>query len=73
MVRDLRSVKSQAEIDKSTLCLPSHGGGLYEYLRHHLAIGMTERQACKAMHLEMLRLGADACPYRFPASGQRWL
>ncbi|MEZ8693160.1 M24 family metallopeptidase [Vibrio splendidus] len=69
MVRDLRSVKSQAEIDKVRFACQVTAAG-FEYLRHHLAIGMTERQACKAMHLEMLRLGADACPYLISASGQ---
>ncbi|WP_060980757.1 M24 family metallopeptidase [Vibrio splendidus] len=69
MVRDLRSVKSQAEIDKVRFACQVTAAG-FEYLRHHLAIGMTERQACKTMHLEMLRLGADACPYLISASGQ---
>ncbi|MEZ9158222.1 M24 family metallopeptidase [Vibrio lentus] len=69
MVRDLRSVKSQAEIDKVRFACQVTAAG-FEYLRHNLAIGMTERQACKAMHLEMLRLGADACPYLISASGQ---
>ncbi|MEZ8877699.1 M24 family metallopeptidase [Vibrio lentus] len=69
MVRDLRSVKSQAEIDKVRFACQVTAAG-FEYLRHHLAIGMTEREACKAMHLEMLRLGADACPYLISASGQ---
>ena len=32
--------------------------------------GLTERQACKLMQLEMLRLGADSCPYLISASGQ---
>jgi Xaa-Pro aminopeptidase len=31
---------------------------------------MTEREACKAMHMEMLRLGADSCPYLISTSGQ---
>lgn len=69
MIRDLRSVKSQAEIDKVRFACQVTAAG-FEYLRQNLAIGMTERQACKAMHLEMLRLGADACPYLISASGQ---
>ncbi|WP_305844246.1 M24 family metallopeptidase [Photobacterium leiognathi] len=69
MVRDLRSVKSHAEIDKIRFACQVTAAG-FEYLRHNLSIGMTERQACKAMHLEMLRLGADACPYLISASGQ---
>ncbi|ULN66617.1 Xaa-Pro peptidase family protein [Vibrio gigantis] len=69
MIRDLRSVKSQAEIDKVRFACQVTAAG-FEYLRQNLTIGMTERQACKAMHLEMLRLGADACPYLISASGQ---
>ena len=69
MIRDLRSVKSQAEIDKVRFACQVTAAG-FEYLRNNLSIGMTERQACKAMHLEMLRLGADACPYLISASGQ---
>ncbi|WP_061016149.1 M24 family metallopeptidase [Vibrio splendidus] len=69
MIRDMRSVKSQVEIDKVRFACQVTAAG-FEYLRQNLAIGMTERQACKAMHLEMLRLGADACPYLISASGQ---
>ena len=69
MIRDLRSVKSKAEIDKVRFACQVTAAG-FEHLRNNLSIGMTERQACKAMHLEMLRLGADACPYLISASGQ---
>ncbi|OEE67846.1 peptidase M24 [Enterovibrio norvegicus FF-33] len=69
MVREIRSIKSLAEIDKIRFACQVAAAG-FDYLRHHLAIGMTERQACKAMHLEMLRLGADSCPYLISASGQ---
>ncbi|OEE82635.1 peptidase M24, partial [Enterovibrio norvegicus FF-162] len=69
MVREIRSIKSLAEIDKIRFACQVAAAG-FDYLRHHLAIGMTERQACKAMHLEMLRLGADNCPYLISASGQ---
>ena len=68
-VRDLRSVKSAAEIAKVRFACEVTAAG-FEYLRHNLRAGMTEREACKAMHLEMLRLGADACPYLISASGQ---
>ncbi len=69
VVRDIRSVKSTAEIAKVRFACEVTAAG-FEYLRHNLQAGMTERQACKAMHLEMLRLGADACPYLISASGQ---
>ncbi|RDE18412.1 aminopeptidase P family protein [Motiliproteus coralliicola] len=69
LIRDLRSVKSAAEIEKIRFACEVTAAG-FDYLLEHLRAGMTERQACKAMHLEMLRLGADACPYLISASGQ---
>ncbi|MBY4675821.1 M24 family metallopeptidase [Marinobacterium arenosum] len=68
-VREIRSVKSAAEIEKIRFACQVTAAG-FEYLRNHLRIGMTEREACKLMHLEMLRLGADSCPYLISASGQ---
>lgn len=69
IIRTLRSIKSPAEIDKIRFACEVTAAG-FEYLLDHLRTGMTEREACKAMHLEMLRLGADACPYLISASGQ---
>lgn len=69
IVRDLRSIKSKAEIEKIRFACQVTAQG-FDFLRCHLSIGMTEREACKAMHLEMLRLGADACPYLISASGK---
>ncbi|MCP3668290.1 MAG: aminopeptidase P family protein [Gammaproteobacteria bacterium] len=68
IVRDLRSVKSDAEVSKIRFACAVTAAG-FDYLLHHLRTGMTERDACKAMHLEMLRLGADICPYLISASG----
>lgn len=68
-IRELRSVKSEAEIAKIRFACEVTAAG-FDYLLEHLRLGMTEREACKAMHLEMLRLGADACPYLISASGQ---
>ncbi|MDD1792822.1 Xaa-Pro peptidase family protein [Enterovibrio sp. ZSDZ42] len=67
-VREIRSIKSQAEIEKVHFACGVAAAG-FEYLRGHLSAGMTEREACKAMHLEMLRLGADNCPYLISSSG----
>ncbi|WP_432471516.1 M24 family metallopeptidase [Amphritea sp. HPY] len=69
IVRDLRSVKSAAEIAKIRFACDVTAAG-FDFLLDNLQAGMTEREACKAMHLEMLRLGADACPYLISASGQ---
>jgi Xaa-Pro dipeptidase len=68
VVRAVRSIKSAAEIAKIRFACGVTVAG-FDYLLQHLRVGMTERQACKAMHLEMLRLGADACPYLISASG----
>lgn len=68
-MRQIRSVKSAAEIAKVRFSCEVTAAG-FEYLRHKLRLGMTERQACKLMHIEMLRLGADSCPYLISASGQ---
>jgi Xaa-Pro aminopeptidase len=69
IVRDIRSVKSAAEIAKIRFVCEVTAAG-FNFLLDNLQAGMTEREACKAMHLEMLRLGADACPYLISASGQ---
>lgn len=69
IIRHLRSIKSMTEIEKIRFACQVTAAG-FDYLRAHLTVGMTEREACKAMHLEMLRLGADACPYLISASGQ---
>lgn len=69
IVRKLRSIKSVAEVDKIRFVCDVTAAG-FDFLLENLHAGMTERQACKAMHLEMLRLGADACPYLISASGQ---
>ncbi len=69
LVREVRSVKSPAEIAKTRFACEVTAAG-FDYLYANLKAGMTERDACKAMHIEMLRLGADACPYLISASGQ---
>ncbi len=68
-MRLIRSVKSAAEIAKTRFSCEVTAAG-FEYLKDHLKTGMTEREACKLMHIEMLRLGADSCPYLISASGQ---
>lgn len=68
-VREIRSVKSAAEVAKIRFACEVTAAS-FDYLREYLRAGMTEREACKAMHLEMLRLGADSCPYLISASGQ---
>jgi Xaa-Pro dipeptidase len=69
IVRNLRSIKSSAEVEKIRFACDVTAAG-FDFLLNNLKAGMTEREACKAMHLEMLRLGADSCPYLISASGQ---
>lgn len=69
LIRKVRSVKSPAEVAKTRFACEVTAAG-FDYLLNNLQTGMTEREACKAMHIEMLRLGADACPYLISASGQ---
>ncbi|WP_116474725.1 M24 family metallopeptidase [Zobellella maritima] len=68
IIRALRNIKSEAEIAKVRFACEVTAAG-FDYLLENMHAGMTEREACKAMHLEMLRLGADACPYLISASG----
>lgn len=68
IIREQLNLKSAAEITKIGFAcnVTAHG---FNYLLSHLQAGMTEREACKAMQLEMLRRGADSCPYLISASG----
>jgi Xaa-Pro aminopeptidase len=68
LMHAVRAIKSDAEIAKIRFACEVTAAA-YEHLRETLRIGMAEREASKAMHLEMLRLGADACPYLISASG----
>ncbi len=69
IVRDVRSIKSAAEIAKIRFACEVTAAG-FDFLLNNMTSGITEREACKALHLEMLRLGADTCPYLISASGQ---
>lgn len=68
VLRRLRGVKSPAEVAKIR-----HVCGLvsaaFEALPGKLALGDTERQACRAMRVEVLERGADGSPYMMGASG----
>ena len=68
LVRSIRAVKSAAEIAKIRFACEVTAAG-FDFLRNTIQPGITEREACKAMQIEMLRLGADSCPYLIAASG----
>ncbi|ODS25076.1 peptidase M24 [Candidatus Endobugula sertula] len=68
IVRHIRSIKSSTEIDKIRFACEVTAAG-FDFLLENLQAGITEREACKAMQIEMLRLGADTCPYLIATSG----
>jgi Xaa-Pro aminopeptidase len=69
VMRKLRSLKSSSEIEKIRHACGLTSGG-FDHLRGVLRMGMTEREACREMHMELLRLGADRCPYLIAGSGR---
>lgn len=68
LMRTVRSIKSPAEINKTRFVCEVTAAG-FDTLRDQLRPGMTEREACKILHLAMLNYGADLCPYLVSASG----
>ncbi|MEM7253655.1 MAG: Xaa-Pro peptidase family protein [Pseudomonadota bacterium] len=67
-LRRTMAIKSQLEIDKIRyICQVASGA--FERLPARLAIGMSEREACRAMQIELLASGADDIPYLIGASG----
>ena len=68
LVRRLRAVKSEAEIAKIHYCCQLVSDG-FEALPQALTLGMSERSACKALQLDVLRRGVDSTPYLIGASG----
>ncbi|MGK0170439.1 MAG: Xaa-Pro dipeptidase [Gammaproteobacteria bacterium] len=68
LIRELRATKSDAEIAKiSYACHVTCDA--FQRLPLALRAGMSERQACKALQLDVLSHGADSTPYLIGASG----
>ncbi|MDE0066733.1 MAG: Xaa-Pro peptidase family protein [Acidimicrobiaceae bacterium] len=68
IIRGLRMVKSEREIDKLRhICAVVSDA--FDELPNLLATGMTERQAFSAFRDELLRQGADDVPYLVGATG----
>ncbi|MGI9334350.1 MAG: M24 family metallopeptidase [Gammaproteobacteria bacterium] len=67
-VRTLQSIKSEAEIDKiRQICqLTSFA---FQGLGSQLRAGQSERDACRALMLDLIARGADSTPYVMGASG----
>ena len=68
VLRSLRGVKSPAEIDKLRhVCRLTSKAFLA--LPAKLRAGMTERDACRLMRIDVLERGADGSPYMMGSSG----
>ncbi len=68
IVRTLRAVKSEAEIEKMRFACAATSIGFRE-LPLHAAVGQTERQVCQRFKQHLLQLGVDGSPYLIGASG----
>ena len=68
IVRALRSIKSQAEIEKIRMACELTSSG-FRQLPVYASAGQTERQICQRFKRELLLLGADGSPYLIGASG----
>lgn len=69
IIRQLRSVKSEAEIDKIRHACELTSAG-FATLPGSAAIGQTERDICRQLKCDLLQLGADGSPYLVGASGR---
>jgi Xaa-Pro aminopeptidase len=68
IIHRLRSVKSEAEIDKIRIACEVTSAG-FEHLPTYASTGQTEREICKQFRIDLLRRGADTSPYLIGASG----
>jgi len=64
----LRIIKSELEIDKTRRACQI-ASGAFEALPAKLSTGMSEREACHALKLDMLTRGADDAPFVVGTSG----
>jgi Xaa-Pro aminopeptidase len=68
IVHRLRSIKSEAEIDKiRAVCGITSAG--FEHLPGLASAGDSERDICRQFAIDLRRRGADASPYLIAASG----
>jgi len=67
-IHHLRSIKSTLEIEKiHHACKITDEG--FDKLPLHACLGNTEREICKKMRIDLLKIGADNSPYLIAASG----
>lgn len=68
IVRQVRSIKSEREIDKIRYACQLTSTG-FERVPTYAATGQTEQEICQRMKADLLALGADGSPYLIGASG----
>lgn len=69
VLRALRAIKSPSEIEKIRhVC--QIASAAYEALPEKLQPGMSERDACRALRLDLIRRGADHSPYLIGVAGE---
>ncbi|WP_068088033.1 M24 family metallopeptidase [Polycladidibacter stylochi] len=67
-IHDLRTIKSPAEIAKTReICRITNKA--FDLIPSYAKTGMSERDICKQFRIDMLREGADECPYIIAGSG----
>ncbi|CAM3833261.1 M24 family metallopeptidase [Rheinheimera salexigens] len=67
-VHELRQIKSQAEIAKTReICRITNLA--FDKIPQNARIGMSEREICKQLRIDLLQAGADECPYIIAGSG----
>lgn len=68
VVHQLRSIKSEAEIDKiRSACRITSAG--FQHLPTYASKGQSERDICRQLGIDLLTRGADSSPYLIAASG----
>jgi Xaa-Pro aminopeptidase len=68
IIRALRGVKSPAEIERLRFICQTVSDG-FEALTGKLAIGDSERDACRKLRIDLLERGADGSPYLIGVAG----
>jgi Xaa-Pro dipeptidase len=68
VVRELRTVKSEAEIEKLRYVCQVVSDG-FEALSANLRVGESERDACRKLRIDLLARGVDASPYLIGVAG----
>ncbi len=68
MIHTVRQIKSATEIAKTEeICRITNLA--FDRVPQYARVGMTEREICKQLCIDMLQAGADQCPYLIAGSG----